>query len=272
MNLDKWYTGLSGKAGMILCTAGSRRMLINGLLYDIHRGTMCFMAPIISMQEISRSKDYKEVMVTDDVSVFHQSVRSVFSMLLKCRLRDTPYMLLSEEQINRFMKLYSEITDKEAFALTLPDDDERRFVSIATQLIRQQMMMVFTHLYYTKHRNTPATKAKNKNETVLIQFVYTLHSSTKLDRNVAHYAKEAGLSPNYFTRIIREKTGMTPSQFIAMVVIAKAKILLRQPNMNIKDVAAELNFPEQYTFRKFFKLHVGMSPTEYRKVQHPGKN
>ncbi len=48
------------------------------------------------------------------------------------------------------------------------------------------------------------------------------------------------------------------------MIIVNAKILLKQKDLNIKAVADKLNFPEQYTFRKFFKLHVGMSPKEYK--------
>lgn len=41
--------------------------------------------------------------------------------------------------------------------------------------------------------------------------------------------------------------------------------MLDSTSKSIKEIAAELNFPEQYTFRKFFKLHVGVPPKEYRK-------
>jgi len=33
----------------------------------------------------------------------------------------------------------------------------------------------------------------------------------------------------------------------------------------VKEVADRLGFPEQFTFRKYFKTHTGISPTEYRK-------
>jgi AraC-like DNA-binding protein len=36
--------------------------------------------------------------------------------------------------------------------------------------------------------------------------------------------------------------------------------------MQVKDVAAQLGFPEQFTFRKYFKTHTGMSPTEYQRM------
>ena len=29
-------------------------------------------------------------------------------------------------------------------------------------------------------------------------------------------------------------------------------------------MATELNFPEQFTFRKYFKQHTGIAPKEYR--------
>lgn len=41
-------------------------------------------------------------------------------------------------------------------------------------------------------------------------------------------------------------------------------ILTYQPETSIKEVAQQLNFPEQFTFRKYFKQHTGMSPSDYR--------
>jgi len=35
--------------------------------------------------------------------------------------------------------------------------------------------------------------------------------------------------------------------------------------MNIKEIAEALNFPNQSFLGKFFKEHVGMSPSEYRR-------
>jgi len=36
--------------------------------------------------------------------------------------------------------------------------------------------------------------------------------------------------------------------------------------MLVKQVAEELGFPEQFTFRKYFKTHTGISPREYQKM------
>ena len=53
-------------------------------------------------------------------------------------------------------------------------------------------------------------------------------------------------------------------EWINMVTINQAKNLLCQSNMLVKQVADELGFPEQFTFRKFFKQHTGLSPRAFR--------
>ena len=40
--------------------------------------------------------------------------------------------------------------------------------------------------------------------------------------------------------------------------------LLSQTELSVKEIAEILGFPEQFTFRKYFKTHAGMSPTDFR--------
>lgn len=58
--------------------------------------------------------------------------------------------------------------------------------------------------------------------------------------------------------------GLHPDGWINMVTINQAKNLLRQADIQVKRVADEFGSPEQFTFRKYFKAHTGMSPTEFR--------
>ena len=85
-------------------------------------------------------------------------------------------------------------------------------------------------------------------------------------RTVAEYAAEASLSVRHFSTLIHQYTGRTPMQWIHFFTIGQAKHLL-QSNLQIKEIAYRLGFPEQFTFRKYFKTHTGISPSQYRKVQ-----
>ena len=270
MDIERFHKDATGRAGMILCIGGSRKILINGQLYEVGRGMLCFLSPIISICELSREKDYQEVSIIEEASVFYQVVRGVLDIILKYSLRDTPCLQLNEEYIKMFVERQANIASKKEYVLSLPDTGERTLVMRSMQLLEQQTMLEFIHLYYLGHSVSP--KSTSKNESILLQFIYTVHTSPNHERSVAFYANNAGLSPNHFTRIIREQTGKTPSEWIALIITVKAKTLLKQSDMNIKGVAAKLNFPEQYTFRKFFKLHVGMSPKEYKQQVHRTKD
>ncbi|MGM9709917.1 MAG: helix-turn-helix domain-containing protein [Prevotella sp.] len=262
MNKDIIHNDISGRAGMLLCTSGSRKVLINGQLYVISEGMLCFLSPIISVFELSRDDCYQEIAIIDEAEVFFQAIRDVYDMILEFRMRDTPCLQLDDESIRLFVERQKAISKKREHAYGISDAGEKNLVMRIIQLMEQQTMLEFVHLYFLGRTVSPASI--NKNETIAFRFIYSLHTNRQHERSVAFYAGEAGLSPNHFSRIIREQTGKTPSEWIASMIIINAKSLLKQKDLNIKDVAARLNFPEQYTFRKFFKLHVGMSPKEYR--------
>lgn len=114
-------------------------------------------------------------------------------------------------------------------------------------------------------RNYPAQVDNiSKQDTIAYRFILALHENHFRERSVSWYASEANLSPGHFTTLIKAATGKTPSVWIATVTTTYAKRLLEERDKSIKQIAAELNFPEQFTFRKYFKQHTGISPKEYR--------
>lgn len=98
-------------------------------------------------------------------------------------------------------------------------------------------------------------------------FLLSLNKEYMQHRTVKNYADKQGLSPRHFADVIKQESGYTPMEWINMVTINQAKNLLRQPKIMVKQVADELGFPEQFTFRKYFKAHTGMSPSEYQSRQ-----
>ena len=54
-------------------------------------------------------------------------------------------------------------------------------------------------------------------------------------------------------------------QWITTFIVSRAKGLLLQPDLSVKEVAFRLGFPEQFSFRKYFKTYTGLSPTAFRK-------
>ena len=64
---------------------------------------------------------------------------------------------------------------------------------------------------------------------------------------------------------MKQVSRRTPNDWIDHYVTLEIRVLLKNTNMSIKEIAQELNFPNQSFLGKYFKEHVGISPSAYRK-------
>jgi YesN/AraC family two-component response regulator len=82
-------------------------------------------------------------------------------------------------------------------------------------------------------------------------------------------ADHVGLSPNYLSKLFREKTGRKLSDFIACRRMEQAKELLKDHRMLIYQVGERLGYTDYRNFSRAFKHHIGRSPREYRESFSP---
>ena len=139
---------------------------------------------------------------------------------------------------------------------------ERQVRESIITLAKQQMMLEHALLFFLQMPQTEH-EVPHKRQ-VLVRFMVNVNRHFAEQRSVSYYAEQEHSSPRQFADIIRKESGFTPMEWIGMVTINQAKNLLRQPERQVKEVAAELGFPEQFTFRKYFKSRTGMSPTEFK--------
>ena len=74
------------------------------------------------------------------------------------------------------------------------------------------------------------------------------------------------MSPTYFCKVFKEKTGRTPGVFIAGLRIEESRKLLRDPRVNIADIPALVGFESQSYFTRVFKKVEGCTPGKYRQI------
>jgi AraC-like DNA-binding protein len=86
------------------------------------------------------------------------------------------------------------------------------------------------------------------------------------ERSVQFYADALCITPKYLTELMKEATGRTASEWIAEAVVLEAKALLQDPALTVHQVAAGLQFADQFAFSRFFKRGTGLSPTAYRQA------
>jgi AraC-like DNA-binding protein len=93
--------------------------------------------------------------------------------------------------------------------------------------------------------------------------IVSQHQKLKL-RTPKDYADRLAIHINHLNKILRENTGKTTTEVISGRVIQEAKILLKQTNWNVSEIAYSLGFEEVAHFSNFFKKQTALSPVVFR--------
>ena len=82
---------------------------------------------------------------------------------------------------------------------------------------------------------------------------------------LAEIARHVHASTFHFCKTFKRASGMTFTQYLPMVRIAKAKKLLANPQARITEVAYEAGFASLTHFNRMFRRIAGQSPTDFRR-------
>ena len=69
----------------------------------------------------------------------------------------------------------------------------------------------------------------------------------------------------YLSESVKSVSRRTPNQWIDNYVVIELRVMLKNSTKSIKQITEEMNFPNQSFLGKYFKEHVGMSPSEFRR-------
>ncbi|MBJ6117967.1 AraC family transcriptional regulator [Pontibacter sp. BT310] len=156
--------------------------------------------------------------------------------------------------------IYSEIS-----ALLLKIEDEKQVGSNFSSAILKaylQLILALCSKEKSIYLNNGALNGSSLPE--LVHFQELLEQNFIQERSPAFYASKTHLTPNAFGKNIKKQFGKTPTQLIQERVILEAKKLLHLTHKSVKEIAAELNFEDEFYFSRYFKKSVGLSPLHYR--------
>ena len=84
------------------------------------------------------------------------------------------------------------------------------------------------------------------------------------DITLKDVARHVALSPVYFSRFFKQKTGEKFIDYLTRVRMEKAAELLTHSDIKVYEVCNQVGYHNVQHFYKLFKLYTGCTPTEYR--------
>ncbi len=72
------------------------------------------------------------------------------------------------------------------------------------------------------------------------------------------------MNKTYLSEVFKQKTGISFIEYLTMVKMERAKLIITGENLKTYQIAEKLGFKDAEYFSKIFKKYTGMSPTDYR--------
>lgn len=164
------------------------------------------------------------------------------------------YQLPETEKENMFSEHFSVLHNK------FCDTKNVCRSEIILNMLHNFYMDLYNNVIAANEINFSQRKRKKEVQEEFFRLVKT-HTET---REVAFYAGKLCITPKYLSIITKESTGSSAKELIDKYAITELKLRLKSSSAQLKEVAAQLNYPSEAFLCKFFKKHTGMTPSHYR--------
>ena len=94
---------------------------------------------------------------------------------------------------------------------------------------------------------------------------------TQPDPPLPELARRLGVSYTWFRRMFTHHTGLSPHQYRLQIKLGRARTLLSDTALTVKEVAFRCGFENEHYFSRLFKRKTGRAPGEWRRSLAGGR-
>lgn len=106
----------------------------------------------------------------------------------------------------------------------------------------------------------------NLGETVITVAESIVREHYSRDLQLAEVANRVSMNYSYFSKLFKERTGLTFTAYLTKVRMEEAQKLLKDPTLRINEISEKVGYGNLYHFSRAFKNYFGVSPKEHRKT------
>lgn len=251
------------RCGIFFCRQGTIELSMENKHYLMKRGDLYIYMPSTLVHLLHRSADAEGIMIEVELDYIIPIANKVINAENEIFIRKNPCISLTESQYLHLEQLQQQLWERmKAEENAQMNMQHQHLIVELVKSIGRTLCYEILNAYFTNQPLQPLPQTKK--DLIFQNFMLALFRFYRKERDVAFYAKMQHITPRYFSVIIKEKSGNSALQWIIQMVITEAKQLLEGSDLSIKEIAAQLNFPTQSFFGKYFKQYTGISPKEYR--------
>jgi len=242
---------------MALCKHGRAQYAIDTREQTVKPGDLLFISERHIVDNYMSSPDFECLCIMVSTEFYHgfiQNVKNVSSLLLFSM--NNPVVSLTTREMQVYSNYYQTIREKMS-------DHEHHY---RTDLVKALLLAMFYDMSNVIWRvEQQGAKSQTRADVIFAQFIRLLEQHFRKERRVSWYAEQLCITPKYLAEIVKQVSKRTPNEWIDNYVVLEIRVLLKNSTKSIKEISDELQFPNQSFLGKYFKEHIGVSPSQYRK-------
>lgn len=170
-------------------------------------------------------------------------------MLIKSNLTQGNIFIIgvNDELTDLFDKMMNEIADK----------------SHNFEIFSASILMQIFSIISRKLASNNSIVHMNERDLLINSTVSFIHKNFANEIKVSTLANMACLSPNRYSDVFKKITGLSPKQYLISLRLQKAKELMTNTSLSIKQISSLVGITDQLYFSKLFKLYEKISPSEF---------
>lgn len=107
-------------------------------------------------------------------------------------------------------------------------------------------------------------KSSNNSNIIIQKTIEYINKNYSKKLTLQSIAENVHINSSYLSRLFRQKTGTTLTNFISEIRLERAKELILQSEDKTYEIASLVGIEDPAYFSQIFKKHTGYSPTEFR--------
>lgn len=109
-----------------------------------------------------------------------------------------------------------------------------------------------------------ANRKKAQSQNMVTKAISYMEEHYKKDISLDEVAREVNINPYYFSKRFKEETGVNFIDYLTSIRIKKAKELLEDPALSIKEICTLSGYSDPNYFSRIFKKVENVTPSDYR--------
>ncbi len=239
----------------IYCQSGTVKFMFNGKQYQGKKGEFIFWLAGLNVSDLWFSANFKATVLFVDSDLLTNNLPSAtVSIDSYIHSKENPILHPEKKDKEKILKNFQLLYEKSL-------ETTHRFYKEGLKLQMQLFLLEMWHIFEDE---LDRHKRSLQSGTLYERFIHLVQENSMKEREVRFYSEQLNITPKYLNYICKVNTRITASEWIQRYTKERIMYLLQNKNLNISEIANEMNFSSRSFFTRYVKKLLGVTPKEYR--------